>query len=75
MGDGLFLAVGTQVPKLVSLLRLLASADLVSIGRDGDDLVAVKELLDAGPDPLVGPENLCAKRRRAAPDRKVPARR
>lgn len=53
-GDGPFLATGHDVPKLMSLPRLLASADIVSEGRDADDLAAVKALLDAGSASLGG---------------------
>lgn len=49
---GPFLDPGQTVPKLVSLPRLLAAADQVA--SDGDDLAAVKELLDAGSGSLGG---------------------
>jgi serine/threonine-protein kinase HipA len=50
-----FLAVGHDVPKLIDLPRLLNAADAVS--RDaaaGDDLAAIKALLDAGSGSLGG---------------------
>ena len=49
---GPYLAAGTEVPKLVSLPRLLRAADAVAAGDD--DLGAVKALLDAGTGSLGG---------------------
>lgn len=49
---GPFLDPGQPVPQLVALPRLLAAADQVN--SDGDDLAAVKELLDAGSGSLGG---------------------
>lgn len=51
LGHADFLGPGHEVPKLVSLPRLLAAADRI----DGDgELAAVKELLDAGSGSLGG---------------------
>src|SRR5262249_21172388 len=47
-----FLDPGHVVPKLISLPKLLNSADTVS--RDGDDMAAVKALLEAGSGSLGG---------------------
>jgi serine/threonine-protein kinase HipA len=44
--DGSFLDPDLTVPKLVELPRLLHAADAVEV--DADDLVAIKDLLDAG---------------------------
>ncbi len=52
--EGPFLAPGTDVPKLVSLPRLLGAADAVGDRNAGDDLAAVKALLDAGSGSLGG---------------------
>lgn len=49
--DGPFIAVGTDVPKLLDLPRLLQAADAVD---SDDDLAAIKELLDAGSGSLGG---------------------
>lgn len=47
-----FLDAGHAVPKLISLPRLLNSAD--EVAKDGDDMAAVKALLDAGSGSLGG---------------------
>jgi serine/threonine-protein kinase HipA len=49
--DGPFLGEGTEVPKLIELPRLLRAAEAVSLG---DDLAAIKALLDAGTGSLGG---------------------
>ncbi len=54
MGDGPFLDPHDGVPPLVSLPHLLASADAVADRSHGDDLAAVKALLDAGSGSLGG---------------------
>ena len=54
LGDSPFLDPEDGVPKLVSLPRLLASADQVTDGASLDDLAAVKALLDAGSGSLGG---------------------
>jgi serine/threonine-protein kinase HipA len=51
-GESAFLAEATNVPPLVELPRLLRASDAVV--RDGDDVAAVKELLDAGTASLGG---------------------
>ena len=51
VGSGPFLDPGHEVPKLVSLPHLLDAADQADAG---DDLAAVKELLDAGSGSLGG---------------------
>jgi serine/threonine-protein kinase HipA len=51
--DGPFLAADPDVPKLLELPRLLHAAELVDLD-EGDDLGAVKELLDAGTGSLGG---------------------
>jgi len=53
-GDGPFLDPDADVPKLVSLPRLLAASDKVTDGANPDDLAAVKALLDAGSGSLGG---------------------
>jgi serine/threonine-protein kinase HipA len=53
VGEGPFLDPGHTVPHLVSLPRLLASADEVASSGD-DDLAAVRVLLDAGSGSLGG---------------------
>lgn len=53
-GDGPFLSPDDDVPKLVSLPRLLASSDMVTNAAGPDDLAAVKALLDAGSGSLGG---------------------
>lgn len=50
--SGEFLDVGHTVPKLVSLPELLRAADVVA--GDGDDLAAIKTLLEAGSGSLGG---------------------
>lgn len=51
--DDTFLSADRDVPKLIELPRLLNAASLVS-GDQGDDLAAVKDLLDAGSGSLGG---------------------
>ncbi len=53
-GHGPFLDPAVGVPQLVSLPRLLASADKVTDSASLDDLAAVKALLDAGSGSLGG---------------------
>ncbi|HRA25645.1 MAG TPA: type II toxin-antitoxin system HipA family toxin [Ornithinibacter sp.] len=53
-GDGPFLGPHEDVPRLVSLPQLLASADRVGSDADLDDFSAVKALLDAGSGSLGG---------------------
>lgn len=53
-GDSPFLSPDEGVPTLVSLPRLLGSADTVTDGAGLDDLAAVKALLDAGSGSLGG---------------------
>ena len=54
IGTNPFLDPEGGVPPLISLPRLLASADAVSEGATTDDLAAVKTLLDAGSASLGG---------------------
>lgn len=53
-GEGPFLSPSAEVPKLVSLPRLLASADTVSRSGAITDFSAIKDLLDAGSGSLGG---------------------